>query len=198
MGKNRSAPNPSSEPTIVAPAVNTSTLKRGAFLEIYEVLAQIHICFDNQLHRYCAVSMRHQMKAKADAIFEMRQAPQKILPVKYNEAREAILVELSTKDTQGRPIIVGNQYAVTVEARRELERRTIELRKDPKYKTSVEVFEACVAETDELLNGTEEFVLPSERLKLSWFNKSVGQLQIEILFPLIAFDDAAKKSLAST
>lgn len=162
-------------------------LRRSKIVEIYETLAAIKTALDEPMHRYRAAAMRRQIGDQAEAIIETRSDAEKKKPHAFTEAREELLRSLAKKDAEGRPLVAANQYVLDAAGQEEFTKGIAKLRET--HKEILDAYAAEVERVNKFLREEDDFTPPVHKLNLSWFNKSVDQGHLEVLFTMIE-DDA--------
>jgi hypothetical protein len=165
----------------------TTNIERVKLVEIYDVLSQIKMSFDEVQHRWKAVALRRQLKDTVEVIIETRDDSNKLMPRLFQEQRDALCRQLSMKDAAGAPIVAHNTYVINPENQADFDVQLTALRL--KHKKDIDAYEAEVKRVNAFL--LEEIELPTSniRFKLSWFNKTVSQETLDVLFDFIDADD---------
>lgn len=160
-----------------------STIERVRLVEIYDVLGTIKTSFDEVQHRWKAAALRRQLKDVVEVIVETRDDSQKLIPRIFQEQRDALCRSLSMQTADGSPVIAHNSYVIKPENQADFDRQLAALR--VKHAAEIAAYEAEVKRVNAFL--TEEVEMPALniRFKLSWFNKSVTQEMLEVLFDFI-------------
>lgn len=162
------------------------SLTRGSFLEIYDALDGIKSSLKQVMHRWTAAAMRRQLLDTAEPILEQRRDVEKLRPQEFYEAREKLAREHAFSDKDGRPVVAQNQYVIDPSKKEQFEVALAALRE--KHKEKLDHFDAEVKKVNEFFLEKMEMPSIKSRLKLSWFNDSVHQEHLEILFDLIDMD----------
>lgn len=165
---------------------NKITIERAGIVEIYDALGEIKGAFDLVINRWTAAAMRQHFKAVIEPINEMRNDVDKTRPTKFLEERDQMVRAFALSDADGRPVVAQGQYVIDPARKDEFEQKNLALRDE--HKEAIDAYEAEVKRVNEFLKTDIEVELPTMRLKLSWFNKTVKQETLEILFSLIEMD----------
>lgn len=162
----------------------------GTILETYNTLSAIKDALKEPLHRFTAAAMRRQLADKAEPVLDERKDVDKLAPNKWFEARVALAREWSVKDEDGNPVTVksiqGEEYKIAPEKLAEFTKASDALTAE--HKTAIDTYQAAVDKYNTFLTEPAEFPKVTSKLKLSWFNNSVAQEALEILFDFIIDD----------
>lgn len=166
----------------------SSTVERARLVEIYDVLGTIKMSFDEVQHRWKAAALRRQFKDTVEVINETREDSQKLMPRLFQEQRDALCRTMAMKNGEGAPVIAHNVYVIKPENQAEFDLQLAVLRN--KHKDEIDAFDAEVKRVNAFLLEEVEMPATTIRFKLSWFNKTVTQEMLEVLFDFIDDDIA--------
>lgn len=164
----------------------TVTVERARLVEIYDVLGTLKTSFDEVQHRWKAAELRRRFKDIVEVIVETRDDGHKLIPRIFQEQRDALCRSLSMQTADGSPVIAHNSYVIKPENQADFDRQLEALR--VKHKTEIVAYEVEVKRVNDFLREEVEMPASTIRFKLSWFNKSVTQEQLEVLFDFIDND----------
>lgn len=162
------------------------TIERVKLVEIYDTLGVIKSSFDEVQHRWKAAAFRRQLKDIVEVITETRDDGNRLMPRMFQEQRDALCRSLAMKDASGAPIVAHNTYVIDPLNQSDFDLQLKALR--IKHKAEIDAYEAEIKRINAFLLEEVEMPVSSIRFKLSWFNKTVSQEILEILFDFIDAD----------